>query len=265
MYHFVKRRTNLTIKNLEIAFPEKSLAERKALTKKCFKSLADSMAFNTLMMSGRFSNEDIMDSVEVEGWEHYEKAERESDKGICVFTAHIGNWELMPQYAALKIDAPIHVIARETTNPLLEEHIVKPMRERFGVSVFYKQNAIMRMIKAFRKGEHAGILVDQKLNPPEGIMVDFFGRPAPTTPAVAFLQRRIGVTVIPAFMVKDNGKYKFLIKEPVVWTDNGKDNEEQIKELTQLHQQIVEDVIRDYPEQWFWVHNRWGLKKEEYR
>ena len=264
MYHVLASRTKLVLRNMEIAFPGKTLEERKVLAKNCYANLSDSMAFNTLMMCGRFTNEELLESVEIEGWENYEKAMALTKKGLLIFTAHIGNWELLPQYAALRLDEKIYAVARKTTNPLLEEKIVLPLRERFGVDVFYKKNALMRIMKALNKGGHAGILIDQKLQPPEGIYVDFFGKKAPTTGSSGLLQVRFGVIALPAFMVKiGSGKHRLILREPIQWEDNGKSMEDQVFELTRIHQQIVEEIIQEYPDQWFWMHNRWGLKKSE--
>ena len=121
------------------------------------------------------------------------------------------------------------------------------------------------MMQAIKKGEHAGIMVDQKLKSSEGIRINFFGREAPTAPAPALLQIRFGVTVLPAFMIKvDKERFRLVVRKAVEWTDNGKEMEEQIVELTRIHQKTLEDIILEYPEQWFWMHNRWGLKEEEY-
>ena len=54
-----------------------------------------------------------------------------------------------------------------------------------------------------------------------------------------------------------------IIEEPVPWTDNGKSFEEQVIDLTLVHQGIIEDMVRRYPEQWFWAHNRWAIPKAE--
>jgi KDO2-lipid IV(A) lauroyltransferase len=262
MYLLLKSRRKLTLRNMEIAFPEKSDEERKQLAKKSFLNMADSMAFTTFIMSGRISNERLIDCVEAEGWENLEQAASSTKQGILAFTAHIGNWELMPQYAALRLGKPLHVIARKGSNPLLEEKVVRPLRERFGVNVFYKRNAMMRIMKVVKKGEIAGILVDQRLN--QGISVNFFGREAGTTPTPALLQIRYNVTTLPVFMVKvERGKYRLIIGKPVEWADNGKPMEDQVRELTCIHQKIVEDTIREYPDQWFWMHNRWGIPKAE--
>jgi KDO2-lipid IV(A) lauroyltransferase len=262
IYHLVGSRRKLTLENLGIVFPGKSLAERKKMAKQSYANFAESMAFNILMITDRISNQELLDSIEVEGWTNYEEAQKlTKGKGLLIFSAHIGNWELLPQYAALRLEKPLHIIARETSNPLLEDRIVRPLRERFGVEVFHKKNALMRIVKVIKKGEYAGFQIDQKLKPRGGgIMIDFFGREAPTLASPALLQVRFGITVLPAFMVKpENGKHLLIIGKPIQWEDNGKSREEQIIELTRIHQKVIEDIILEYPEQWFWMHNRWGL------
>lgn len=261
MYAVSGRRRKISLHNVEVAFPEKSASERKALAKKSFRNLAESMAFNALVMAGRISNEQMMDCVEVEGWEKFEQACSASDKGLLVFSGHLGNWEFMSQYLGMRSDRPLHVIARQSNNPLLEERIMIPLRERFGVKVLYKKKAMLKMVKVVKRGGIAGILIDQHLHLKKGIAVEFFGKEAGTTATPALLQIRYGVTTVPIFMVSTgHKKYRFLIGDAVQWTDNGKPMEEQIQELTHIHQKLLEDMIRKYPDQWFWMHNRWGIK-----
>jgi KDO2-lipid IV(A) lauroyltransferase len=222
------------------------------------------MVLSLLITTNRISNERLLSLVETDDWEKFEQAQTDSPKGRLLISGHLGNWELMSQYAALRLERQIHVIARKGNNRLLEERIVRPLRERFGVSVFYKKNALMRIMKAIQKGGFCGLLIDQKLKPPEGIHVDLFGKPAPTTGSAALLQIHFGITVQPVFMVKDGvRKYRLIIGDPVEWSDNGNPLEDQVHELTCIHQKIIEDMVRRYPDQWFWVHNRWGLKKGE--
>ncbi|MBN2703940.1 MAG: lysophospholipid acyltransferase family protein [Pontiellaceae bacterium] len=260
----LKRRRKLALRNTEIAFPTMPEEERKKLVRQHFINLAESMALNALITSGRISNERIFEMVEVENWEIFETACQNSSKGLLAFSAHLGNWELMPQYIALHKKTPIHIIARKSNNPLIEERIVMPLRKRFGVNILYKKNALLRIVQAARRKELSGLLIDQKLNPPNGVPINFFGRPAGTTITPALLQIRFGLSLVPMFMVRTGPcKYRLIIRPPVEWTDNGKPQEEQAKELTRLHQEVIENIIREYPNQWFWVHNRWGLKKNE--
>lgn len=262
LYATVGRRRKMALRNLAIAFPEKSPRERKRLARQSFLNLSESLACNALLMNGRISNERLLAMVEVDSEARLRKASALAPKGLLVFSAHLGNWELVPLFSALYTRLNIHVAAREINNPLLEERIVAPLRKRFGVKVFFKKNALMKIMKAMRNGEPAGLMVDQKLSPPAGVWMDFFGRPAPTATSPALLQIRFGVSTMPMFMVRTGRmRYRFEVGEPVAWSDNGKPMEEQVLELTRIHQKLIEDVVRRYPDQWFWVHNRWGLKK----
>ncbi len=263
MFHtFLIQRRKLALRNMEIAFPDKPLAERSSLVRQHFINLSESMALNALIMSGRITNERLLDMVDCDDWERFEQVSKADGIDLLVFSAHLGNWELMPQYIALRLRRQISVIARKGSNALLEERIVRPLRERFSVGVLYKQNAMMRMIRALRNGDIVGILIDQKLNLAEGISVPFFGKEAGTTATPAILQIRFGVTTLPMFMVKaGKHRYRLIIGDPVQWQDNGKPQEQQVAELTCLHQRLVEDKIREYPDQWFWVHDRWRLGK----
>ncbi|MBN2162019.1 MAG: lysophospholipid acyltransferase family protein [Pontiellaceae bacterium] len=256
------RRRITALMNTEVVFPEKSEAERMQIVRTHFLNISESLALNTLIMSGRISNEELLDMVEADHWERLEHAVHDSPHGALFFSCHIGNWELMPQYAALRLKIKCHVIARKTDNALLEERIMLPLRERFGVRIFYKKNAMMKIMQATRKGEPAGIMIDQKLNIKEGIRTEFFGRMAGTTATPALLQIRFGITTIPVFMIRlAHKRYRMIIGEPVQWEDNGAPMEEQVAGLTAVHQKIAEQIILEYPEQWFWVHDRWGLWK----
>lgn len=263
-YHVVAQRRKLAMRNMEIAFPDKSPAERKRLVRKNFVNLAESMALNTLIMSGRITDQQLLDMVEVDGWERLEQLSRASGKGLLFFSAHLGNWELMPQYLALRSGKPLHVIARENNNAMLEERIVRPLREHFGVNVFYKKNAIMKLVKVLNKGENAGLLVDQRLGLKKGISIPFFGRNAATAPTPALLQIRFNIQAVPIFMIrKDTRSYQFVVGNPVPWTDNGQTMEEQVRELTQIHHKIIENMIIQHPDQWFWMHDRWRMKQRD--
>ena len=189
-FAILRSRRKLALQNVNIAFPEKAAAEQKRIVRQHFLNLAESMALNTLVMSGRVSNEDILDIVEEENWETVKAFVADAEQGVIFFSAHLGNWELMPQYAALTLGRRIHVIARKGNNALLEERIVRRLRERFGVSVIYKRNAMMNIVKACRRGDLAGLLIDQRLNIVAGVPVNFFGKEAGTTATPAPLHGR---------------------------------------------------------------------------
>jgi len=265
MYAILTGRRKITLCNIGIVFPEMNARERRGLARKAYLNIADSLALNNLIMTGRVSDDQILDLVEPEGWEEFEERKASYDAGLLFITGHLGNWELLPQYTGIRLTEQLHVIARKTDNQILEKKIIFPLRKRFGMKIYYKQNALLHIVKAVGNGDICGLLLDQKLKPRGGgFMMDFFGRPAPTGGSPALLQIRFGIPVQPIFLVKTAPhRHKLILPEPIPWEDNGKPMEEQVQELTRLHQGLLEEMIRKYPDQWFWMHNRWGLKKEE--
>jgi KDO2-lipid IV(A) lauroyltransferase len=258
----LKKRQRITLQNLRVAFPEKSEQERKAIARNAYKNLAHSIAFNLLLQTNRISNEELQSAVSVENWEQFPDSPEQKQTGTLFITAHLGNWELLPQFTALHQPTPIHVIARETSNPLIEEKLVSPLRSRFGFNVFYKKNAVLHMVKALKRGEHVGILIDQKLNHRMHVSVPFFDEPARTTPVPAMLQLRYNIPVQPVCMIQQSrGRFKFIVGEPIEPIAASLSEEQQITALTARHQLAIESMIRDYPDQWFWMHNRWNLQE----
>ena len=262
-FMILKKRRHISLQNLRIAFPEKTEQERESMARNAYKNLAHSIAYNLLIQTHRISNEELQQAVTVENWNRFPRLDENNQAGTLFITAHLGNWELLPQFTALHQTTPIHVIARETSNPLIEENLVSPLRNRFGFNVFYKKNAVLHMLKALKRGEHVGILIDQKLNHRMHINVPFFDTPARTTPVPAQLQMRYKINVQPVCMIQlSRGRFKFIVGEPIEPVDSTLPEEQQIQELTARHQAAIESMIRDYPEQWFWMHNRWNVKEQ---
>ncbi len=113
------------------------------------------------------------------------------------------------------------------------------------------------MLRTLKANGIVGLLIDQNWSRQEGVFVDFFGRPACTSDGLARLALHTEAPVIPAFMVRqENGKYRLVIGEAVELINTG----QRIKDVlinTQNFTRIIEDMIRKYPDQWFWVHQRW--------
>jgi KDO2-lipid IV(A) lauroyltransferase len=106
-----------------------------------------------------------------------------------------------------------------------------------------------------------GILIDQRAKRSEGIWADFFGRKAPTTPGLAVLAMKTGAPVLPVFMVRDGFQtHHLIVQQPLKLIHTG-DIKRDVEANTQLFNHTLESIIREYPDQWFWVHRRWERKK----
>jgi KDO2-lipid IV(A) lauroyltransferase len=118
-----------------------------------------------------------------------------------------------------------------------------------------------QMVKTLRNGGNVGLLIDQKANARNGIMSSFFGMPCYTTPSVAGMKIRYDSIVLPMFVLrKPNGKYRIMFEdEAKLDLDENLTKEEKTTRLTQHYNDIFERTVRQAPEQWFWMHNRWKI------
>ncbi len=108
-----------------------------------------------------------------------------------------------------------------------------------------------------------GILIDQREKRSQGVEVEFFGRKASTTPASAFFALKTGATVVPVYAIRLEGwRHRFVAEPPVELIKTG-DKAEDIRVNTQRHTEVLESIVRRYPDQWFWVHRRWERKQKD--
>lgn len=253
LFYTLKSRRNLAISNLTHAFKNLNENEIKNLAKETFRSLAKTTADCLLLINKRAKVEDFFDK----SYENKIKSlMQNANTGVLFFTAHFGNWEILTKYVA-KIGFPQLVISREGNNTLIEKNITIPFRDEFGNKFAYKDEAMNKIVKALKKGEIVGILTDLKLN--NSILVPFFGRECYTAKTVGSLYLKYHPKIIPIFARRlKNDKYEIVVKEFSNLNLSG-DKEEDIKLITKTCNEIYEDIIKQSPEQWFWMHNRWKL------
>lgn len=250
-YHLDRHRRKITEENLALAFSEKSPEEIHTLGKEVYVELSKTVSEIFLMLENRFD----IDTAIVNREEALAKLSSMKERypgGWIMITAHFSNWELMAQFLG-KHGYTMVVIGREGDNKEIDREITTPFRERFGNRSVYKRKAAVTIMKTLKKGGIVGMLIDQKVMPQEGIKVKFFGRDVYTTPLVATMKEKLDIQVIPMFLPRiANGKYELLVGDPI-------ESGENIVSRTQAYNDVMEKMIRKYPAQWFWMHNRWKV------
>ncbi|MGZ3593107.1 MAG: lysophospholipid acyltransferase family protein [Syntrophales bacterium] len=254
-YYLSARQRFITIHNLRRAFPEKSADEIIATAKGVYRTLgivaADFFDIPSL------TKQNIGDLVEAEGLENLEKA-LEKNKGVLLFGAHFGNWELSVIAISLFLK-PVVVIYRTLDSSILD-NLVALVRSSTGNTPVRKDRAMRPMLRGLKRNEILGILIDQNVAWQEGVFVDFFRRPACTTNGLALLALHTEAPVIPGYIVRlENGKYRLVLKEEMEVVRTG-DEDADIIVNTQNFTRFIEDTVRKYPDQWLWIHQRWKTK-----
>ena len=238
--------------NLEASFPETGLAERERILSGVYENLAR----NVLMLARlpRLNVDNISDWVCYDGLEHYQSG-LEKGRGVIFLTAHLGSWELSSAAHAL-FGNPMRVMVRTLDNPMLDR-LVNGRREMFGNRVIRKHEAARVTLKALRNNEAVGILADQNTVGTDGVFVDYFGRPTSATKSVAQFARQTGAAVVFGFCLWDERADRFVLRFRPVEMVETEDREADFVENTQRCQAAIEAAVREFPDQWLWVHDRW--------
>ncbi len=252
----------VALQNLHIAFgQERSEREIHLIAKRTFQNLGMT-AVEFFRIPG-MDVEAFRKKVEVEGKEILDES-LDKKKGGLLLISHFGNWELMGFMSKL-LQNRVAVIARPLKKNRWVDRMVFEIRKTAGLEVIPVEKASSKVIRALSQNQLVGILIDQRAKRSEGIGVDFFGKKAPTTPALAVLAMRTGAPILPVFMVRDGYRnHRLIFKEALQLIDTG-DIKKDVETNTQLINHTLESMIRQYPDQWFWVHRRWERKKRDHR
>jgi KDO2-lipid IV(A) lauroyltransferase len=254
------RKWRLTaINNIRSAFlDEKNHREILDLARNSFSAFFV-LVFETFKLRKYYKDPDIvnklrgltpnLDSL----WERAKKIHDES-KGCIFVTPHLGNWEYFPFIGKLA-GIPITIVVRPLDNEYLEKFLFAN-RKAGGQVVIPKSNAMIILKKALKKGQSIGMLPDQAAV--KGIPVRYFGRIARTTPipAILSIQLRKPIVVVACCRKPDNLGYVGYVSDPIS-PETYSSEKEEIFRLTQRVNDQMEKIIRKFPDQYFWFHDRW--------
>jgi KDO2-lipid IV(A) lauroyltransferase len=238
------------LKNLSFAVPELAPHQRNQIVDGVFRSIARLLV--ALAHFDSLNSSNISRWIAYEGLENYLEAKR-SGRGVLVATAHLGNWELSA-FAHALLTEPMHVMVRPLDNPLIDG-LVEKRRTRSGNHLIDKQEAARAVLKALKNNEAVGILADQNTMPSEGVFVRFFGKFACAGSGFVKLAYRSQAAVIPGFAIWDESKKRYVLHfYPRVELSGDSQAD------TQRIHSIFEQIIRQYPDQWMWIHRRWKTR-----
>lgn len=236
---------------IKTAFPEKSDVEVEDIVRGTWNNLGRTVA--EFPHSSRLSFDPKDGRVEVVGMEHLEHFRDDGEAGIF-FSAHIGNWELAPLTAvAYGIDTVF--VYREANNRLMERIYLLGRSNLKDILVRKGNEGAKGVMKALREKKHVGMLVDQKMN--DGMAVPFFGRDAMTAPALAAMALKFKCPIMPARIVRTNGAhFQIVLGEPFLAESTGDREADILRVMTRVND-TIETWVRENPDQWMWLHNRW--------
>jgi KDO2-lipid IV(A) lauroyltransferase len=255
LFSVAKKHRDIAMDNLTYAFGhEKQPEEIEKIARQVFINLVK-VVFE-VGWSLHLKESQFADHFKIDGFHHMKNA-YEKGKGVLALTAHFGNWELFPIIGAI-IKFPINIVVRPLDfKPL--DHFIFNLRTRFGGKIIPKERSIHTIIRSLHRGEIVVLLMDQNVDWYEGVFVDFMGHRACTSKGLALLALKTGAPVVPVFMVRETSGFRAEFRPEMVTVKTG-DRQKDIETNTQEYNRVIENFIRRYPDQWFWVHQRWKTK-----
>ena len=182
------------------------------------------------------------------------------NKGVILVISHLGSWEYL-SFLPYFTKRPWSVVVKNIKNPYLDKAI-DSMRRVMTVNPISKDSSVRAIFQELKAGHGVAILIDQWAGD-EGLWIDFFNTGTSTTSIPARLAEKTGCALVPAYCLrKEAGHYEIHLEKPAEWDATRPDWEGHI--TTRLNE-ILEEQIRQYPEQWLWGHRRWKDKPDDLR
>ncbi|KQW80926.1 lysophospholipid acyltransferase family protein [Brevundimonas sp. Root1279] len=237
------------MRNLRIAFPDMSPAEREALAlaqwEQTGRSFAETAVMDRLVAENR---------IEVVGLERLH-AIRDSGRPVVFVGGHFANIETL---AATITGAGVNcqITYRAANNPYVDAQIIAA-RARYGVKLFAPKggDGARELLAGLARGESVALMNDQKFN--EGPEVTFFGQPVNAAPGPSRLALRFGTVLQTMSVVRLPGvRFRVTVYDPIELEKTG-DRQADIARGVQQITTFIEDRVRESPIDWFWVHKRW--------
>ena len=255
VYFLHRKLRRVGMSNLELAFPERSVSERRNILRGVFTSLGRHAA--EVCLFPKYTRENVSKVVVYEGFENFERALARG-KGVLFLTGHLGAWELSA-FAHSLYGYPLGIVMRPLDNPYLDR-LTRRYRTMHGNKTVDKDFA-RGLIAAMRQGETVGVLMDTNMIASQGVFVDFFGISACTASGLARVALKTDAAVVPGFTIWDPQLQKYRLRfDPPVKLIRTNDREADVITNTQQFTKVIEDYVRRYPEQWLWVHRRWKTR-----
>ena len=242
-------RTAIAIKNLEMVFPDWTKEQRRAVAK----AVTDNIG-RTIIES--YTPDIILERAKDwvpsgPGWPELIEA-RDAGRPIVFVTGHFGNYHA----ARASLNGrgfEIGGLFRPLNNDYLNDHYVETIAGLGGGAFPRDRRGLAGFVKHLRSGAQGALLIDQYVY--DGEILDFMGHPAPTSPAAAELALKYNALLVPVYSIRQDNGFDFdvVFEAPIPHSD--------ALTMTQAFNDSLAARIRETPEQWFWVHDRWKLEK----
>lgn len=257
-FFFLKNRRKIAIANIKRVFHDYDDARAVATAKSCFEKLGTN--FVELILLPYLSREEYGTRFTIENKHYFDEALK-AGKGIIALIFHYGNWEIMG-VASRTLKRDVIALARPLKKHAMLNRFLNGIRESMGPRIILNANTSREVMKNLKENKIIAILGDQREKRSRGVFVEFFGEKVSTTRGIATIGMKTGASVLP-FYPRRKGfmQYTIVCGAPLDFQRKG-DINGLVYENTRKINAFLESIILQNPDEWFWVHRRWGRKEK---
>jgi Kdo2-lipid IVA lauroyltransferase/acyltransferase len=260
-YAILRKRRTIAISNIQRAFPDRTRDDAAKIARSFFKNLGTNMI--ELLMAPFIPDSEVSERFSFEPPDIVERT-LGSGRGVIALTFHYGNWEILGITSKM-LNQPVVALARPLKKHARLNAFLNSLRESTGLTIIVNENTAKEVLRLLKKNAIIAILADQREKRSRGVSVDFFGYKVPTSKGTAMIGMKTGCLVVPCYPVRKGFfRYTIMCGEPIVMEREG-DIDELVAKNTRKINAFLEDIIRKHPDEWFWVHQRWGRPNRKHR
>lgn len=250
-------RCRVALDNIGHAFTGNDHTQNRDIARRLYQNLGANLA--ELLRFETIDCRQVKQAVALEGAEHLDLA-LQGGKGAILVSAHFGNWEMFGAALAC-YGYPFSVVVYPQHNQPVDR-MLNRLRASQGIEVIYKRKAAREVLSALRRNRFVTMLSDQDAGP-EGLMVNFLGRPASVTKGPAVFALKTGAPIITGVIVRQEGGQHFGYIDRPLYPDPGRDRASEMIRLTEEFTSRLEGYVIRHPDHWYWVHRRWKTQPKE--
>ena len=249
----LKKRRRVAVSNLKRAFHDLGGTEAERLAERCFENLGVNFVESLILpfipkqeLVKRFSMKD----------RHFADEALALNRGMMALVFHYANWEIMG-VASHFLERDIIVLARPLKRHQRINEYLNKLRAETGLTVIPNANTGKDVMRYLKDNKIVAILGDQREKRSRGVLVEFFGEKAPTSKGIAMIGMKTRSPVVPFYFKREGFLRYTIVCNPAIEMERKGNIEDLIYKNTRKINAFLEDLLRESPEDWFWLHRRW--------
>ena len=253
-----RRHQKRAMSNIRRAFPEKSEAWIRDIARRSFRNEVFCLGIEFFFTTRKINLTSFTKVLKFDSFGDTMDLMIRNERGLVMLTGHYGNWEVLG-YTLAALGFETTSVARPLDNPYVYDFVIG-VRERMGQKIIAKKGMTAEVQEALENREAVGFIADQDAGK-KGMFVDFFGRKASTYKSIGLLAMHYRTPIIVGYARRVEGKYEFHVgTQDIIKPADWEAQPDPLLYITQRYTKAIEQIVRDAPAQYLWVHRRWKTR-----